>query len=55
MTLSYTLNSESFPNVKMEFTKYNGSYYQATINGNTELLVVKSVIDDIITKLQATE
>lgn len=55
MTLSYTLNSESFPNVKMEFTKYNGSYYQATINGNTELLVVKSVIDDIITKIQATE
>lgn len=55
LTLSYTLNSESFPSVKMEFTKYNGSYYQATINGNTELLVVKSVIDDIITKLQATE
>lgn len=55
ITFSYTLNSETFPNVKMEFTKYNGSYYQATINGNTELLVVKSTIDNIIEKLNAAE
>lgn len=55
ITLSYTLNSETFPNVKMEFTKYNGSYYQATINGNTELLVIKSTIDNIIEQLNAVE
>lgn len=55
LTVEYKLNSEYFDTVTMEYTKYNGSYYQVSINGKTELLVVKSTIDDIIKDLQEIE
>lgn len=55
LTVSYTIDSEYFSTITMEYTKYNGSFYQVTINGNTELLVVKSAVDNIISKLQQIE
>ncbi|MDE5780790.1 MAG: DUF4340 domain-containing protein [Lachnospiraceae bacterium] len=55
LTVTYTVDSEYFNTVTMEYTQYNGSFYQVTINGNTELLVVKSAVDNIISKLQQIE
>lgn len=52
LTVTYTIDSEYFSTVTMEYTKYNGSFYQVTINGETELLVVKSSVENIINKLQ---
>lgn len=51
LTLTYNTSVAGFETVTMEFTKYNGSYYQATINGDTKLLVLKTKIDSIISQL----
>ncbi len=54
LTLTYNTSVAGFDTVTMEFTKYNGSYYQATINGDTNLLVLKTKIDSIISQLGET-
>lgn len=55
LTVTYNIDSEYFDTITMEYTVYNGSFYQVTINGNTELLVVKSAVDDIIGKLSTID
>lgn len=43
--ISYVLENST---VDIEFTSYNGSYYAVSVNGNTNLLVVKRDVEDFI-------
>ena len=51
-TITYNRNVDDYyGNVVVEYTQYDSNYYQATVNGSTDVLVNKRVLDETMALL----
>lgn len=52
-TITYNRNKDDyFGNVVVQYTQYDSNYYQATVNGMTDVLVNKRILDETMAKLK---
>lgn len=51
-TITYNRNIDDYyGNVTVQYTQYDGNYYQATVNGSTDVLVNKRIVDETMAQL----
>ena len=55
ITIVFNRNTQYFPTYTVTYTPYDSSFYQATVEGKTKLLINKLDINSLVEKIQALQ